>query len=285
MTCTAAKICLAVGNYANASHDTLPTAEKWNGTAWSLVTVPAPSGSTSAFLEGAACSSAANCFAVGASMDSTLTEQWNGSAWSIVPSPSPNPGKPDLLSGVACPSASLCWAVGDTFPGDFSGSLTEKWNGTKWAVVHTPNSSAGELIGAACSGTTDCVSAGIGNNTLAIGQLWNGTTWARAAPKKPSGATVTELNGVSCPAGGAACESTGDFTNSSASGALAEGWNGTAWALQATPAITGSTFATLESLSCTTASNCWAVGVNDTSSGSDPLIEKWNGTTWSVTAS
>src|SRR5579863_3728890 len=218
VTCTAAKSCLAVGNYANASHDTLPMAEQWNGTAWSLVTVPAPSGSTDASLGAVACSSASNCFAVGASMDSTLTERWNGTAWSIVSSPSPNPSKPNVLSGVACPSASLCWAVGYTFPTDFTGSLTEKWNGTKWSVVHTPNSSAGELIGDACSGTADCVSAGIGNSFFAIGQLWNGTTWAKAAPKKPSGATGSELNGVSCPAGGAACESTGDFSTSSATG-------------------------------------------------------------------
>ena len=286
VACTAAKACLAVGNYRDGtSGDTLPTAEKWNGTAWSLVTVPAPAGSTDAFLESVACSSTANCFAVGGSMDNTLTERWNGTAWSIVASPSPNPSKPNLLSGVACPSASLCWAVGDTFPTSFTGSLTEKWNGTKWTVVHTPTSSAGELIGDACSSTTDCVSAGIGNNLFAIGQLWNGTTWAKVAPKKPSGATVTELNGVSCPAGGSACESGGTFTNSSGSGALAEGWNGAAWALQSTPAISGSTFATLESVSCTSATNCWAVGVSDNSAGSDPLIEKWNGTNWSVTAS
>jgi hypothetical protein len=286
VACTAATSCLAVGNYRDGtSGDTLPMAEKWNGTAWSLVTVPAPSGSTSAVLDGVACTGASNCFAVGNSMDNTLTERWNGAGWSIVSSPSPNPSKPNVLSGVACPSASLCWAVGYTFPTTFTGSLTEKWNGTKWTVVHTPNSSAGELIGDACSSPTDCVSAGIGNGLFAIGQLWNGTTWAKALPKKPAGATESELNGVSCPAGGAACESAGSFTDASGSPALAEGWNGTAWALQSTPAISGSTFATLESVSCTTASNCWAVGVNDTSSGSDPLIEKWNGTAWSVTAS
>jgi hypothetical protein len=281
--CTAANKCLAVGNYRDGtSGDTLPTAEKRNGAAWSLVTVPAPSGTTDAYLDSVSCSSATNCLAVGASMDNTLTEKWNGTAWSIVSSPSPNPSKPNVLSGVTCPSASLCWAVGYTFPTSFTGSLTEKWNGTKWAVVHTPTSSAGELIGDSCSSATDCVSAGIGNGLFAIGQLWNGTTWAQVTPKKPSGATETELNGVSCPKGGAVCESTGTLTNSSGSPALAEGWNGTAWALQSTPAISGSTFASLGSVSCTTVSNCWAVGVSDTSSGSDALIEKWNGTSWSV---
>ena len=81
VACTAAKNCLAVGDFRDGtSGDTLPTAEKWNGTAWSLVTVPGPSGSTDAFLESVACSSTANCFAVGGSMNNTLTERWNGTA-------------------------------------------------------------------------------------------------------------------------------------------------------------------------------------------------------------
>lgn len=286
VTCTAAKSCLAVGDYTDAaSHDTLPMAEKWNGTAWSLVTVPAPSGSTSAELESVSCMAPANCIAVGASMDSTLTERWNGSSWGIVPSPSPDPGGPNVLSGVACPTADLCWAVGYDFPTSLSGTLTEKWNGTKWAVVHTPTSSAGQLIGDSCSGITDCMSVGVGNNLFTIAQVWNGTTWAKTTPKNPSGAAIAGLNGVYCPIAGTACESVGTFRNSSGSHALAEGWNGTAWALQTTPAISGSAFATLENVSCTTASNCWAVGESDTSSGTDPLIEKWNGTHWSVTAS
>jgi hypothetical protein len=37
VTCTAAKSCLAVGNYRDStSGDTLPMAEQWNGTAWSV---------------------------------------------------------------------------------------------------------------------------------------------------------------------------------------------------------------------------------------------------------
>jgi hypothetical protein len=286
VACTAAKSCLAVGDYSDsASHDTLPTAQKWNGTKWSLVTVPAPSGATDTSLGAIACTATANCWAVGASGESTLGENWNGTKWSIVSTPSPNPGKPDDLSGVTCPASNECWAVGDTFPGDFSGSLTEKWNGTAWAVVGTPNSGAGELIGASCSATADCVSVGIGNNLFAIAQLWKGTAWAKTTPKKPSGATESELNGVSCPSGGPACEAVGFSGSSSGTPALAEGWTGSAWALQSTPAISGSSFTDLEGVSCTTPGSCWAVGQSQGSSGtSTPLIEQWNGTSWSVTS-
>jgi hypothetical protein len=281
VACTSAKSCLAVGDYFTSSRSTLPTAEKWNGTKWSVLTVPAPSGTTDAFLDAASCVSSTDCWAVGGSMDNTLAESWNGTKWSIVSSPSPNPAKPNYLTGLSCPSAKDCWAVGETFPTNFGGSLTEQWNGSKWSVVSTPTSKNGQLIGDACFSTSACMSVGIGNNLFAVAQVWKGSSWTATTPKKPSGATSSEFNGVSCPAG-SACEAVGNDSNTSA---LAEGWNGTAWAIQKMPAISGSTDASLENIACPGKTSCWAVGVSDTSSGSDPLIEQWNGKSWSVTAS
>ncbi len=284
VACAGTANCLAVGWFTDgASGDTLPTAEQWNGTSWSLLSVPDPSGSTDAQLDGVACSSTTNCFAAGFSMGHSLTEHWSGSAWSIVTSPDPNSAS--LLLGVTCPSASRCWAVGYTLPGTVTGSLTEKWNGTNWTVVHTPSSGDGQLIGDSCASTTDCVATGTASNMFAIAQVWNGTTWANAPPKKPNGASITALKGVSCPAGGSVCESAGAKEVSSGERALAERWNGSAWSVQSTGTISGTTLSSLDSVSCTSASNCWATGVSDTSSAEDVLIEKWNGTSWSVTAS
>jgi hypothetical protein len=282
VACTSTTNCLAVGVYFTASRTSLPTAEKWNGTKWSLITVPAPSGATDSYLEAVACTSATNCWGVGASDDNTLAEKWNGSTWSIVSSPSPHPGDPNILSGLACASASLCFAVGYDFPTDFSGSLTEKWNGKAWSVVTTPNSKSGELIGDACTSTTACLAVGISNKLFALGQQWNGTKWSTIAPKRPAKATSTELNGVSC-ATATACESVGTYSLSGGSPALAESWNGAAWAVQTTPAISGSTYASLAGVSCATASLCWAAGEWIGSGGtSTPLLEKWDGTSWSV---
>lgn len=282
VACPGAGDCLAVGWFNEAGGVTLPTAEKWNGTSWSLLSVPDVSGSTGTQLEGIACSSTSNCFAVGFAMGHTLTERWNGSAWSIVSSPDPNPT--NLLFGVACPSASRCWAVGYTFPGGQISALTERWNGTSWTVVHTASAGGRQLISSSCAATTDCMAVGAGSNMFAIAQAWNGTAWADAPPKKPSGATITALKSVSCPHGATACESVG-AKESSGERALAERWTGTKWTVQATPAISGSTFGSLNGISCTSASNCWAVGESDTTSARHPLIEKWNGTSWSVTAS
>jgi hypothetical protein len=284
VACPGPSTCLAVGWFTDgASGDTLPTAEKWNGTSWSLLSVPDASGSTDARLNGVACTGTGNCFAAGASMSHTFIEHWNGSAWSI--ESSPNPNTDDLLFGVTCPSASRCWAVGFTTSGTTGGTLAERWNGTNWAVVHTPASSDGALDGVSCSSTSDCVAAGSGGNMFAIAQVWNGTAWANALPAKPSGASITVLKSVSCPAGGSACESVGAKEISSGERALAERWNGSAWSVQSTGTVSGTTFSTLDAVTCTSASNCWATGELDTSSARDVLIEKWNGTSWSVIVS
>ena len=152
--------------------------------------------------------------------------------------------------------------------------------------MHTPSSGDGDELDAdSCAGTADCVATGAGGNMFAVAQVWNGTTWANAPPKKPSGAGITVLKSVSCPSGGSACESVGAKEVSSGEKVLAERWNGAAWALQATPAISGPTLGSLDAVTCTSASNCWGAGVSDTASAIDVLIEHWNGTTWSVTAS
>jgi hypothetical protein len=281
VACASAKSCIAVGSFF-AKGTNLPLAERWSGTKWSLLTVPAPAAATKTVLESVACPSASSCQAVGISGDNTLAESWNGSKWSIEPSPSPSTGALNVLSGVACASASDCWAVGY----DSAGSLTEQWNGSKWSVVTTPGStSGGQLIGASCSGKADCLSVGVSSKLLAAGQAWNGSKWATATPKEPAGVATSDLNSVSCPRG-PACVAGGTYTGSSGATTLAEGWTGTKWAIQATPSISGSTYASFQGVACTTASNCWAVGENVTSpSGIDPLIEHWNGTAWSVTAS
>ncbi len=257
--------------------------ESFHGTSWSLLSVPDPSGSTGAQLDAVACSGTGDCFAAGSSMAHTLVEHWNGSAWSIVSSPNPN--SVSLLLGVTCPSASRCWAVGFTVPGTAGATLAERWNGTSWTVVPTPGSSDGQLNSDSCASTSDCVATGSGGNMFAIAQVWNGAKWVNALPKKPSGAGITVLKSVSCPPGASACESVGAKQVSSGERALAERWNGSAWSVQSTGTISGTTLSSLDSVSCTSASNCWATGVSVTSSAEDVLIEKWNGTSWSVTVS
>ena len=280
VACTSAKNCLAAGNYFTSSHTTLPAAERWNGTKWSVVSVPAPSGATDASLGAISCASSTSCQAVGINGESTLAESWNGSKWKIVPSPNPVPGKPNSLAGVACPATSECWAVGLDFAVSEGAGLTEKWNGSKWSVVSTPAGKGGELIGDGCFSKSSCMSVGIGDNLFVIGQRWTGSKWVTATPVNPSGATSSQLNGVSCP-GSSLCVAVG---NNSDKTTLAEGWNGTKWAIQSTPGLSGS-IENLAGVSCVAAANCWAVGVSETSTGAaTAVIEHWNGKSWSLTS-
>ena len=62
-------------------------------------------------------------------------------AWSIVSSPNANTSQNNDLNGVACVSADECWAVGDYFSGSVTQTLIEKWDGTSWATVSSPDSS------------------------------------------------------------------------------------------------------------------------------------------------
>jgi hypothetical protein len=69
---------------------TFTLAEVWNGTKWSVVKTPDPSGAAGSNFTAAACTSTSSCIAVGSytlSSDSdvalTLAEKWNGTKWSL----------------------------------------------------------------------------------------------------------------------------------------------------------------------------------------------------------
>jgi len=64
----------------------------------------------------------------------------------------------------------------------------------------------------------------------------------------------------------------------------AQTWNGTTWGpLLTLPTVTGATGTPfLSDVSCVTTSFCVAVGGAPFSGGTSPLIEQWNGTSWSV---
>jgi hypothetical protein len=115
VSCASANPCLAVGTVATDTGST-GFAERWNGSAWSLQTLPNVPRSG---LNAVSCVSKTFCVAVGSVVDPTdpekilaLAEVWDGSAWTIE-----DPGQPagagvSLLDGVSCPKTTDCTAVG-----------------------------------------------------------------------------------------------------------------------------------------------------------------------------
>ena len=118
--------------------------EHWNGTAWTRVPSPSPTGATT-ILRGVSATAPGSIWVVGyvhtsGGADSTLVLRWQHGTWTRVPSPTPT-GDAELQA-VSATSGTDAWAVGLTRPdscGPRCGSLIEHWNGTAWSQVPSPN--------------------------------------------------------------------------------------------------------------------------------------------------
>jgi hypothetical protein len=143
------------------------------------------------------------------------------------------------------------------------------------------------LYGVSCSAATACTAVGTYDKTATIRatlvERWNGTSWKGQPSPNPAGATNTEFLGVSC-ASATACIAVGAYVSASGNVlALAEGWNGSSWAIQSVPTPTGTTFSLLAGISCTSAIACTAVGDYINSTAADvALAERWHGTKWTM---
>jgi hypothetical protein len=231
--------------------------------------------------------------------EQTLIEKWNGAVWSLVPSPNNNgTGTQDnFLSGVSCTSTSFCMAAGSYYNGTNYQTLIEKWNGTTWNLVGSPdnNGSGGQnnqLFGVSCTSASFCMAAGddvqFGTIDQTLIETWNGTTWSLVGSPNNNGAGAqpNDLNGVSC-VSTSFCMVAGSYSNGTNSQTLIETWNGTTWNLVGSPNNngTGTQNNVLSGVSCISTSFCTAAGSYFNGTHEQTLIEKWNGTTWSLVGS
>jgi hypothetical protein len=269
---------------------------------WRLQSIPNPSGAKASSLSSVACPSATLCTAVGSYTNSagvivTLAERWNGTSWAVQTTPNPTGARASSLNDVACPSTTLCTAVGSyTNSAGVIVTLAERWNGTSWAVQTTPNPSGATLTvlrGVSCPSTSVCMGVGWHRNSsgllVTLAERWSGGTWAIQATPNPSATPGSGLHRVSCVAA-TACLAVGDSNNAGALVTLAESWNGSNWAIQATPNPSGARSSSLQGVSCSASSAgppvgyvCTAVWVYTNSLGiSLSLVERFNGSTWTI---
>ena len=112
---------------------------------------------------------------------------------------------------------------------------------------------------------------------------WNGTAWSIVP--SPNGASPSELGGVSAIASNDAW-AVGDYpTSTNNPQTLVEHWNGTAWSIVPSPNAPG-TLNTLDGVSATASNDAWAAGYNfDSNSVEKSLVERWDGTAWSIVPS
>lgn len=256
---------------------------------WVIQPTPNPAGGTFNELKAVSCSSALVCTAVGsyangAGVQVTLVERWNGSSWVIQPTPNPAGAIISELLGVSCASDNACTAVGDSI-GSASGTLAERWDGSTWVIQPTPNptGTSGRLTAVSCPSANACTA--VGSSSLGtLAERWNGSKWVIQPTPDPAGAQFpVELLGVSCPTA-TACTAVGDYfipaIDLGATVTLAEGWNGSRWAIESTPNPAGTaegSFNTLGGVSCTFARRCTAGG-----EAGMALALGWNGVGWAI---
>jgi hypothetical protein len=174
--CASAADCIAVGDYGIDESHTRPLGERWNGSAWSVQTVPLPAGAVGGSLGGVSCVSATACVAVGDAFNpdntaSALAELWNGATWTAELIPG---GLNVYLGAVSCTSASACMSVGEDFPPDATRfPMAALRKGTSWTLQRPPTparSDTSDLAGVDCTAPAACVAVG-STHDRALGDL------------------------------------------------------------------------------------------------------------------
>jgi hypothetical protein len=194
-----------VGSTNDTVHPIRTGAEHWNGSSWSQI--PAPDvGTGQNMLNGVDASASNNVWAVGYSTLSgsqkTLIERWNGTQWQVVTSPNAGTGGDNVLTSVDALSSTNAWAVGSSLTATSRKSLIQRWNGTSWTIVPSPNPGTigNSLLGVAAAATNDIWAVGWKNSGDGLRSLllhYDGTAWTEVAAVPKVGTGDNVLTGVS----------------------------------------------------------------------------------------
>jgi hypothetical protein len=272
VSCPSTTDCTAVGQYINSAGFARVLAEQWNGSSWTMQSIPSPSAGQQLDVSGLSCAATDICMMVGTYENSVgatvmLAERWNGAQWNIVPVTDVAGAKSGALSGVSCPSMSACIAVGsfgrstrDVEP------LSERWNGTSWTPSPAILSGVQSHLNAvSCPSSTSCdavgwSAAGTSTGLSALDEHWDGTSWTVRPTPDPPGSKSSVLWGVSCSSSSTCAAVGNDRVAGDASRIFAEGWNGATWATESVPSPTGAYITSLYGVSCFEGTACTAVG-------------------------
>jgi hypothetical protein len=245
------------------------TIERWNGSAWKVVT-GAPVSASASTVNGVSGSGPHDVWAVGANADSSLIEHWNGQTWQQVTVA--NEPADAQLAAVSVDSPTDAWAGGWAMKTNPHNSgvtpVLEHWNGSQWTVVpgaiDTTNSAdSGRILSIAAISPTDAWAiAAVGKHNPASLEHWNGTTWATVALP-----VTTTLHGLSAIAANDVW-AVGDD-------GVTLNYNGSSWTQVANPA---GQQADLAGVTALTAHDVQVVSIDGN------VTEQWNGSQWVATS-
>jgi hypothetical protein len=144
----------------------------------------------------------------------------------------------------------------------------------------TPNE-VGSLYSVACPAVDSCYAVGSRSTSGGMKGLvehWDGAAWTTMSNPLPAGSYVTYF-GVSC-ASNVSCMAVGQrgrYVSGGDHRFFAARWDGVTWSAAT---FAGNTKGTLTSVSCPSATTCFAAGFSDPNFRG--VIKKWNGSGWST---
>jgi hypothetical protein len=288
VSCTTGSSCVAIASAELSGSVFVAYADAWNGSSWSLQTIPNASNSN---LSGVSCPFVGTCIAVGDVLQSgvlvPLIETQSGSTWTAQSLAAPPLATSSYLISDYCVSGTKCTAVGiyRTAKGN-QFIFAETLNNGIWklhVMVHPKDARNSQMNKVYCTSPTSCIAVGyyLSPSYTLLAEKWNGSKWTIMTTPEPSGGSDGLFQGVACQ-NATTCYAVGSYTASSKIQALSEFWNGSTWTPQTTASLSGASAAGLDGVSCTTFGPCTAVGYERVSGTNLTLAERWSGTSWSV---
>lgn len=199
----------------------------------------------------------------------------------------------DTLFAVAAASPDSIWTGGMWHDqSDSEQILTQRWNGTAWKLVPSPNpggaTADNELIGMATISPARAWLDGTywnGTNWQTLIMHWNGAAWKKVPSPDPGGSSNRNiLNGIAVTSRTDAW-AVGYYDTPAISLPLILRWNGKAWKKVASPNPGGVHGSLLTAVTVVSPSSAWAAGEYFTASTERTLILHWNGKVWKKVAS
>jgi hypothetical protein len=263
-------------------------AQRWDGSRWSLFPTPNVGAGDNA-LNGADGSESEDVWAVGYSRHpgdryTTLVEHWNGTRWQVVESPNAGTNQYNTLTSVDTLSGNNAWAVGSYRTATSRETLIQRWNGTSWRIVSSPNPGtlSNSLLGVAAAGPNDIWAAGWKSSGEGLRSLvlhHDGRRWTEVAvPTAGTGDNV--LTGISA-VGAEDVWATGYYVDGTKYKTLTLHYNGNTWSRVPSPNGGGGT-SILRDIDAFSSTDAWAVGFEYRAMLHHYVAstQHWDGSTW-----
>lgn len=217
-----------------------------------------------------------------------LTEHWNGMQWSVIPAVNPGPSF-NYLASVTAISTSNVWAVGDYMTaGGVVKTLVERWDGTSWKIVKSPNPSPSGNFLTNVTTVSDSNIWAVGNKVDSSGlrktliEHWNGSKWS-VVPSPNIKSLNNALKSVAAASDNDIWAVGDAFDDQGSYQTLIEHWNGSTWSI-VSGAKLDSTFSHLYGVTAISSTNVWVVGFYASGIWKS-LAEHWDGTSWKLVSS